>query len=213
MDFLIEELRPSEAKIVVESDATVGKELWLSGIFMQSSARNRNGRIYPMTEMQREIDAANAIINETNGIFGELDHPTTLTINLDRVSHVITELKMVGTDVYGRAKIVQDTPVGQIAKALINTGVRIGVSSRAAGSVNESTGEVSNFAFVTVDIVAQPSAHKALPVGVYESIQRTSNGKVITSLAEAVVHDDSAQKYFQKEILKFVAEMGYAKRK
>lgn len=212
MNFLIEELRPSEANIVIES-AQSTKDLWLNGIFMQSCVRNRNNRIYPLSEMEREVNLANETIRESNGIFGELDHPTTLTINLDRVSHVITELKIVGQDVYGRAKIVQDTPVGQIAKALINTGVRVGVSSRATGSVNESTGEVSQFGFVTVDIVANPSAHKALPIGVYESIQRNSNGKVITSLAEAVLHDQTAQKYFEREILKFVAEMDYAKRK
>lgn len=208
---LLEELRPSEANIIVENN-TNSKDLWLNGIFMQSAARNRNGRIYPLHEMQREVDNAMKVISETNGIFGELDHPTTLTINLDRVSHVITELKLVNTDVYGRAKIVQETPVGQIAKALINTGVRIGVSSRATGSVNESTGEVSNFGFVTVDIVAQPSAHKALPEGVYEGLEHYQRGKVVTSLAEAVLHDNNAQKFFQTEILKFIQEMGYQKR-
>ena len=152
---LFEELTPTQAAIITESsqDST---NTWLSGIFMQGDIKNRNGRVYPITELQEAVKIAKQAITERNGIMGELDHPQTLTINLDRVSHLITNLDMQGSNAIGKAKML-NTPMGNIARELVSSGVALGVSSRGAGTVNESGG-VSGYQFVTVDIVAQPSA-------------------------------------------------------
>lgn len=200
-ELLIEELTPVEANIVTEG-GEAGKDAWLSGIFMQADIKNRNGRVYPSTEISEAVKIATQTIKERNGIMGELDHPQTLSINLDRVSHIITEINMQGNNAVGKAKML-NTPMGNIARELINSGVSLGVSSRGAGTVNESGG-VSGFQFVTVDIVAQPSAPNAYPQTVYESLQMANNGHNIMDLAEAIRHDQDAQKYLKKEILKWL---------
>lgn len=210
MDLLIEELMPSQAGLITESSSD-GKNVWLAGVFMQSTIKNRNGRVYPLNEISEAVNAATQRIKESNGIFGELDHPQTLTINLDRVSHVITDVRMQGNDVIGRAKILE-TPMGLIAKELIKSGVSMGVSSRGAGNVNES-GEVSGFQFVTVDIVCTPSAPGAVPSVMYESVWGHAKGKKILTLAEQVQEDAAAQKYFKKAIMDFLNENMFAKKK
>lgn len=209
MELLVEELSPGEVGIISES-TNDGKNLWLTGICMQSTVKNRNGRVYPISEIAAAVQSAQQRITECNGIFGELDHPESLTVNSDRISHVITEMWMSGEDAYGKAKIL-NTPMGLIAKELLNSGVKIGVSSRGAGNVNES-GEVNGFQFITYDIVITPSAKKAYPDMVYESLDRAKNGKQIMSLAESVRHDPAAQAYFKKEILKFLESGAFAKR-
>lgn len=201
---LIEELTPEECGLVTESSQD-GKDMWLNGVFMQASIKNRNGRLYPISELAVAVKSAEQRIKEQNGLLGELDHPQTLSINLDRVSHVITGLKLEGNNVVGKAKLI-NTPMGNIAKELIKSGWLPGVSSRGAGSVNEGGG-VSGFQFVTVDIVAQPSAPGALPSTVYESLGMAKNGKQVMNLAETLRHDSTAQKYFAKEIRKFLYEM------
>lgn len=206
---LMEELSPNECNLIQES-STDGRSLWLSGIFMQSNIRNRNGRNYPLSEISEAVKISMARINEHNGILGELDHPQSLSINLDRVSHIITELWMQGDNAYGKAKLL-NTPMGNIAQELVKSGVRIGVSSRGAGNVNESGG-VTGFQFVTVDIVAQPSAPNAYPGSMFESVQQAKNGKQIMTLAESVRHDPAAQKYFRQEILKFLETGIFAKK-
>lgn len=201
---LIEELTAEQSGLITEATQD-GKDMFLSGIFMQASIKNRNGRLYPINELSTAVKSAESRIKEQNGLLGELDHPQTLSINLDRVSHVITGLKLEGTNVMGKAKLL-NTPMGSIAKELIKSGWMPGVSSRGAGTVNEAGG-VSGFQFVTVDIVAQPSAPGALPNTVYESLQMYQNGGKVMDLAEAVVHDISAQKFFAKEMRKFFSEM------
>lgn len=210
-EILIEQIMPSDCNMIVESDQNgQDKNLWLSGVFMQADLKNRNGRVYPMHEISRAVDEANTRIKESNGIFGELDHPQTLTINLDRISHVITEMKMVGTNAIGKAKIIQGTPMGQIAKALLESGAKVGVSSRGAGQVNESI--VSDFAFVTVDLVAQPSAPGAVPNSIYESLDLSKSGREILTLSEQIQHDARAQEFLKREMLKFLSEMNWRKR-
>lgn len=201
---LIESINPFESNIVTESVAGAnGKDMYLHGIFMQAEQRNRNGRIYPLSEMATAVASMNEHIKLYGGLFGELDHPADrLTIAMDRISHVITELYMDGNNVIGKAKLL-DTPMGDIAKAISRSGARYGVSSRGAGQVNES-GEVSGFRLVTIDLVATPSAQGAMPDTIYESLQEYKNGKILT-LAEAVRNDPKAQKYFKEEIKKFVA--------
>ena len=117
---------------------------------------------------------------------------------------------MDGANAVGKAKML-NTPMGNIARELINSGVSLGVSSRGAGTVNESGG-VSGFQFVTVDIVAQPSAPNAYPTTVYESLELARNGHNILDLAEAVKHDDAAQKYLKDEIMKWLSTGLFAKK-
>lgn len=198
---LIEELSPSAAGLITESNPGSG-DMFLSGIFMQADIKNRNGRVYPITEINAAVQNARQRIKETNGIFGELDHPQSLNINLDRISHVITELDISGSNAIGKAKLL-NTPMGNIAKELVNSGVSLGVSSRGAGAVNESGG-VTGFNFVTVDIVAQPSAPGAYPSTIIESLDMAKNGHNILDLAESVRHDQKAQKYLAKEIMNWL---------
>ncbi len=207
---LVEELQPTECNIIQES-SNDSKNMWLNGICMQSSIKNRNGRNYPLDEISAAVANAKQRITESGGIFGELDHPQTLTINSDRISHVITEMWMHGNDAYGKAKLL-NTPMGLIAQELLKSGVKIGVSSRGAGNVNES-GDVQGFQFITYDIVITPSAPNAYPGMVYESLERARNGKQILTLAEQVRQDPAAQKYFKQEIMKFLEAGLFAKAK
>lgn len=201
---LIEELTPTQSKVIEETVVTPEgkKDLFLSGIFMQADIKNRNGRNYPLSEISRAVTEASARIQETNGIFGELDHPQSLTINLDRISHVITDIRMEGSNAIGRARLL-NTPMGLIAKTLVESGVRLGVSSRGAGAVNESGG-VTGFNFITVDIVATPSAPGATPNSIYEGLEGVKNGHNIITLAEQVKNDPAAQAFLKKEILKWI---------
>jgi len=206
---LIESLGADEAGIITEASQD-GKNVWLSGVYMQAELKNRNGRVYPIKELTRAVEGAQTTIREHGGIFGELDHPQTLTINLDRISHVITDLRMEGNNAVGKAKLLE-TPMGKIARELVKSGVKIGVSSRGAGAVNESGG-VTDFNFVTVDLVATPSAPGAVPEAVYESLMMNQKGRVAVSLAETVKEDPEAQAYFKKAILDFLNEGLFAKK-
>jgi len=204
---LIEELLPSVSNLIISEDASGGnasKTCWLAGTFMQAEISNRNGRNYPLSEIAKACESAQATIKEANGIFGELDHPQSLQINLDRISHVITDLHMQGNNAVGKAKILP-TPMGSIARTLIESGTRIGVSSRGAGTVG-ANGLVEGFNLVTVDLVAVPSAPGAMPNSIYESLQQSIYGKEILSLSHHVKHDPKAQEYLKKEIQKFLAE-------
>jgi len=206
---LFEELSPSQAGLITEA-STDGKHTWLNGVFMQGGIKNRNGRLYPINEIASAVQSAQQKIKESNGIFGELDHPQTLSINLDRISHVITEIRVEGQNAIGKAKLLS-TPMGNIARELANSGVALGVSSRGAGQVNEDGG-VTDFNFVTVDIVAQPSAPNAYPTTVIESLDIAKNGHNIVSLAEDMKNDPAAQKYFKREIEKWLNTGLFAKK-
>ena len=206
---LIETIDGNDAQMIAEAAAD-GKNTWLSGIFMQAEVKNRNGRVYPLKEINRAVESANTTIKNQNGIFGELDHPQSLTINLDRISHVITEMSMNGNNAVGKAKLLE-TPNGKIAKELVKSGVKLGVSSRGAGAV-DGTGGVSDFNFITVDIVATPSAEGATPSAVYESMMASKNGREAITLAEEMKNDPAAQKYFKKAIMAFLNENLFAKK-
>lgn len=177
----------------------VGGDLYLSGIMMQAALKNGNGRVYPVNEITRAVSECQDKIKAGQFIMGELNHPDTLSINLANVSHAITEIRMDGNNAIGKMKLL-NTPSGQIAKAIIEGGVRLGVSSRGTGNVNEG-GDVSDFSFVTMDIVSTPSAPEAYPNVVAEAM----GSKKIMTLAEAVVHDPKAQAYFAKEINALIA--------
>lgn len=196
---LIETVTPQQGNIITEASKT-GK-IFLNGVFMQAEVENRNGRKYSLTEMAAAVESMRGQINEFGGVFGELDHPETITINMDRISHAIKEIYMNGNDVIGKAQLL-DTPMGLIAQELSKSGVRYGVSSRGAGVVNEG-GMVSGFNLVTIDLVVTPSAPKAMPNTITEAIE---NAKLLT-LAESVKHDARAQKYFEAEIKKFITNV------
>lgn len=192
-------------KLLTESDVE-GKKLYIKGIFMECESKNRNGRIYKREEMQREVDKANAKLSSGEDILGELDHPNQLEVKLENVSHAIRELNLEGNVVLGKAEVLK-TPKGMILQSLLESGIKVGVSSRASGSVNESTGEVSNFNFVTIDTVATPSVQSAIPETIWESLDMYKRGTLIEDLAEAIRYDTTAQKYFKEEIEKFIKSL------
>jgi hypothetical protein len=195
MEFLSEHLTPNMSKM---SEIRKGKDLYLSGLFMVGEQQNGNRRVYPKHEIERAVNQANTQLGQGYSIMGELQHPNTMVVNLDRVSHIITELRLEGSNAYGKMKIV-DTPCGMIAKALLDGGAKLGVSSRGTGNLSES-GIVSNFVFSTIDIVSVPSGPGCYPDMVYESQQMAK----VQTLAEAAVQDARAQEFLLKEIKKFI---------
>jgi hypothetical protein len=197
MQFLKEYLDPRTANLTEMKKS--GGDFYLSGIMMQAAMKNGNGRCYPINEIARAVTECQAKLDAGIYICGELNHPETLSINLANVSHAITEIRMDGDNAVGKMKLL-NTPAGNIAKAIIEGGVRLGVSSRGTGNVNE-TGNVSDYSFVCMDIVSTPSAPDAYPSLVSEAL---GSRKVMT-LAEAVVHDPKAQAYFKKEIQALMA--------
>lgn len=202
---LFEYYDPQRAHILVERGPTGSNDLFMKGIFVQGDVRNQNQRVYPLHEITEAVNNVNERIKNQMSVLGELDHPEELSINLDRVSHVITEMWMQGNDGYGKLKILP-TPCGEIAKALLSSGILLGVSSRGSGNVGHD-GSVSDFEMVTVDIVAQPSAPDAFPKAIYESLFNMRGGSRIHSLAEAAVYDNSAKVHLQTDIIKFIREL------
>jgi len=147
------------------------KNVFIEGIFMQADKQNRNGRIYPLSVMEKEVQRYQGLIEQKRSL-GELGHPSNPTINLNQVSHLISELKFDGTNVVGRAKILE-TPMGKIARNFIEEGVMLGVSSRGLGSLKERNGVMEvqdDFHLATVDIVADPSAPDAFVQGIMENV-------------------------------------------
>jgi len=182
-----------------------GKDLFMAGLFIQGDVQNQNGRVYPKTEIQRAVESVRNRLSKGETVLGELDHPEELQINLDRVSHIITDMHCDGSNGMGKLKII-DTPMGNIARALLKAGAKLGVSSRGSGNVNES-GRVSDFDIVTVDIVAQPSAPDAYPKTIYESLFNMRGGEAIHRVAYAVTHDKSAEKHLMKAITGLIQEL------
>jgi Kyanoviridae head maturation protease len=200
---ILTESRFGQIETVTEGIET-SKKLYLQGIFLESEQKNRNGRIYQKKEIESAVKKVNEAASQGRHILGELDHPSNLVVSLSNVSHKIVEMQMSGNNAIGKALILESTPKGQIAKGLVEAGVNLGVSSRGAGVVNESTNVVEGFVLETVDIVANPSAIEAYPQSVMEALEMAKNGYVVDDLSNAVLHDKSAQKYFQKELMKFI---------
>lgn len=192
----------SGVKIMESED---GKDLFMAGLFIQGDVKNQNGRVYPKDEIQKAVESVRSRLSKGETVMGELDHPEELQINLDRVSHIITDMHCDESNGLGKLKII-DTPMGNIARALLKAGAKLGVSSRGSGNVNES-GKVSDFDIVTVDIVAQPSAPDAYPKTIYESLFNMRGGAVIHDTAGALTHDKSAEKHLMKEITKLINEL------
>ena len=208
MQPLFERLTPNQTKMVVEKrdrENGDGKDLYMKGIFIQGGVKNQNDRVYPIQEIGKAVDAINERLQEGQTVLGEADHPEELTVNLDRVSHIVEDMWMDGPNGYGKLKIIP-TPMGNIISTLLESGAKLGVSSRGSGNVNES-GQVSDFDIVTVDIVAQPSAPEAYPKAIRESLWNMRGGYGMYNLAEEMIYDKKAQKYLQEGILKFIEEL------
>jgi hypothetical protein len=177
------------------------KDLFMRGIFVQGGTKNHNQRVYPVNEIRMAVDSINDTLRRGESVLGEADHPEELNINIDRVSHMITEMYMDGPNGMGKLKILP-TPMGNIVRTLLENSVKLGVSSRGSGNVDDR-GNVSDFEIVTVDIVARPSAPEAYPKAVYEAL-RHRRGGVVEDLANAVKHDPKAQSHLAKELMSWI---------
>lgn len=209
MSLLREHLSFDTARMEVLSESSAdgkGKNLYMKGIFVQGGVKNANQRVYPVQEIAQAVESVNKQLREGYSVLGELDHPDDLKINLDRVCHMITDMWMDGPNGFGKLKILP-TPMGQLVTTMLESGVKLGVSSRGSGNVNESTGHVSDFEIVTVDIVAQPSAPNAYPKAVYESLFNMKGGAKLYEMAQDSLVDQRVQKYLKDGIVKFIDEL------
>ena len=204
-NLLVEHLSYDQAMMEM-SHSDEGKNLYLKGICIQGGVKNANSRVYPISEISRAIETLNKQVKTGYSVLGEVDHPTNLRINLDRVSHMITEMWLDGPNGYGKMKILP-TPMGNLVRTMLESGVKLGVSSRGSGNVNEHDGAVSDFDIVTVDIVAQPSAPNAYPTAVYEGLMNMNGGHRVLDMAKDLNKDQRVQKYLQEEIRRFVTEL------
>jgi hypothetical protein len=203
ISYLRENLSFDQAQVVLESDDKDGKSLYLKGIAIQGGIRNANQRVYPVDEIERAVKTLNDQIQNGYSVLGEVDHPDDLKVNLDRVSHMITQMWMEGPNGYGKMKILP-TPMGNLVRTMLESGVKLGVSSRGSGNVNDMNGQVSDFEIITVDVVAQPSAPGAYPTPVYEHIMNSRGGMRAFKVAQEVKEDPKAQKYIQESLLNII---------
>lgn len=200
---LSEHLSFDQAKIVLESEGEGDKKsLYLNGICIQGDIRNANQRVYSSQEIGKAVKTLNEQIAGGYSVLGEVDHPQDLRINLDRVSHMITKMWMDGPNGYGKLKIIP-TPMGNIIKTMLESGVKLGVSSRGSGEV-DGNGNVQGFEIITVDVVAQPSAPGAYPTPVYEHLMNNTGGYQAFRIAQEVKGDPKAQKYIAESLMKVI---------
>jgi hypothetical protein len=203
LSYLRENLSFDQARVVLESDDKDGKNLYLKGIAIQGGIRNANQRVYPVKEIVNAVKTLNDQLQNGDSVLGEVDHPDDLKVNLDRVSHMITQMWMEGPNGYGKMKILP-TPMGNLIRTMLESGVKLGVSSRGSGNVDDRTGEVAEFEIITVDIVAQPSAPGAYPTPVYEHLMNARGGNRAFRVAQEVQEDPKAQKYLREAMLKII---------
>ena len=185
-----------DIQYLVEADGKGGKNHFIEGIFMQAEKQNRNGRVYPVSVLSKDVDRYNRDYVAKTRAFGELGHPDSPSINLDRVSHMITKLYPDGTNFIGKAKIL-DTPNGKIVKSLLDGGASLGVSTRGVGSLKPHNGYQlvqDDFHLATAaDIVADPSAPDAFVQGIMEGAEW-----VLTNQGWKAVHQERAQKLLKE---------------
>ena len=180
---LIAEFTDHKLEVLTERTEKGTKNHFIEGVFMQSETKNRNGRVYPKSVMEKAVDLYVTEKVNTGRAVGELNHPEGPTINLDKVSHIIEKLDWSGNDVVGKARILE-TPMGQIVKGLLDGGVRLGVSTRGMGSLEERNGVSfvkDDFILSTVDIVQDPSAPTAFVNGIMEGVEWVWNNGIIQS--------------------------------
>lgn len=205
--YLKENLTFDRAQMVVESEGEGEKKnLYMKGIFIQGGVKNANERVYPVPEIENAVQTLNEQIQNGYSVLGEVDHPDDLKINLDRVSHMITQMWMDGANGFGKLKILP-TPMGELVKTMLQSGVKLGVSSRGSGNVNDYDGKVSDFEIVTVDIVAQPSAPNAYPKAIYEGMMNMRHGHRMLDIAKDAQADRKVQRYLQEEVTRLIKDL------
>ena len=208
MKTLREQLTFTQANIQVleESDMSGGKNLYLKGICIEGNKKNANDRVYPLHEISKAVNTINQQIKEGNSVLGEVDHPDDLKINLDRVCHSVEGMWMDGDAGCGKLKILP-TPMGELIKTLLQSGIRLGVSSRGSGNVDDRTGHVSDFEIVTIDVVAQPSAPNAYPKAIYEGLMNMKYGHRLLEVARESGHNNKVQRYLKDEVKKLIRDL------
>lgn len=207
--YLKEHLTFDRASMVVESVKEGNddlKTLYMKGIFIQGGVKNANERVYPVSEIENAVTTLNKQIQEGYSVLGEVDHPDDLKINLDRVSHMITQMWMDGANGFGKLKILP-TPMGQLVKTMLESGVKLGVSSRGSGNVNDLDGRVSDFEIITVDIVAQPSAPNAYPKAIYEGMMNMRHGHRLMDIAKDAQSNTKVQRYLAEEVKRLIKDL------
>ena len=207
--YLKEDLTFNQAGIELITEDTAdgkGKNLYMKGIFIEGGVKNANQRVYPVHEIEKAVSTINEQLKTGYSVLGEVDHPDDLKINLDRVSHMICEMWMDGPAGHGKLKILP-TPMGKLVEAMLTSGVKLGVSSRGSGNVNEGSGHVSDFQIITVDIVAQPSAPNAYPKAIYEGLMNMRGGSQVFEMAREASQDQKVQKYLKEGIQALIKDL------
>ena len=179
LNLIVETPAPKEEFEYIVEEGKNSKDFFIKGPYMMAEGVNRNKRIYPLEEMEKEVKRYQADMVQTGRAMGELNHPTTADVDLERACHLVTEVSQEGNVFYGKSKVLS-TPTGMIVRALINDGVRVGMSSRALGQLIPESGQegvsrVQNFKLVAIDCVADPSFPKAFVNGILESKQYVVN--------------------------------------
>ena len=198
----------ARAEVLLEEakDGSGQKTMKLKGICIEGGVRNANERVYPVNEIANAVDTINEQIKTGHSVLGEVDHPDDLKINLDRVSHMIEKMWMDGPAGYGKLKILP-TPMGELVKTMLTSGVKLGVSSRGSGNVDDRTGHVSDFEIVTVDVVAQPSAPNAYPTAIYEGLMNMKHGHRLMEMARESGESDKVQRYLKNEVKRLIRDL------
>lgn len=208
---LIETILPGSAEIEVQSSGKKKKKkMYLVGTFIQGEVRNRNGRIYPRAEIQRAVESLNRRIKDGESILGEADHPEGMIVGVQNASHEITSMHMKGDDGVGKLRILGKTPAGQVCKALLEEGIKLGVSSRGNGFMH-ADGRVTEYEILTVDIVANPSAPGAYPNLLLERMMNFGNSGEFLEIAgnrARGVNTPRCDEHFEKHLLGFIEELG-----
>jgi hypothetical protein len=194
-----QDLLTEQEKVLVKSGV-----LFLTGVMQKADQENGNGRVYGKRILEREVQNYQKMIDDRRAL-GELDHPEDSVVNLKNASHIVTKMWWDGSNVMGKVKVL-DTPSGKILKSLVESGVKLGVSSRGSGNVTES-GNVSDFEIVTVDVVAQPSAPEAYPTPIYERVMGSRRRAALMDVAYAATYDRSAQKHLESEVSRFITNL------
>jgi|TARA_B100000161_G_C33392735_1_gene342958 hypothetical protein len=203
---LTENLTFDQAKIeVLREGKDENKSLKMKGIFIMGGVENHNKRMYPVTEISKAVSSIKEKLDGGYSVLGEADHPENLTINLERVSHMIEDMWMDGPNGIGQLKIMP-TPMGKIVTTLLESGCKLGVSSRGSGNVGDG-GNVQDFEIITVDIVAQPSAPDAYPKAIYEGLWNMRGGQKLYGLGRDSMFDPRAEKFLATEITKLISEL------
>ena len=193
-------------EILSEEAHDGSKTLKLKGVCIEGGVRNANERVYPVNEIAKAVETINEQIKTGHSVLGEVDHPEDLKINLDRVSHMIEKMWMDGPAGMGTLKILP-TPMGKLVETMLTNGVKLGVSSRGSGNVDDRTGHVSDFEIVTVDVVAQPSAPNAYPTAIYEGLLNHKGGQRLLDMFKDPAKSGKAQRYVKDEVMRLIRDL------